>query len=437
MKLYKDKFENKSKAEVEANLRSVFKDQQERIAKALELPEGVEVVLCPSGSDAEYITVAMARALQPDPNQKIVNVVTQLKEIGAGSSVASGGEYFSTHAPLVGRIPDGKTKLDGFEGVEEISIPARERDGTVIDATTVAAKTAADARKEGHYTIVHGVFGGKTGLRDSEMPGSEGAGLESMGVVDACQGRFSLEELHSWLAKDSVVLFTGSKFFQAPPFCGAAFIPPRMAAELKKARLPPANMFTGLSEFFTDMELSDCFSSWAPALSSSSVQNVGLALRWEAGLVGMEALSPIADSDRVKAVEKWASQVTDLVTSKPELDPWCVERSIVSIRISKGNGEWLSMKELRDVYRYLSKDVSSVVSDVASPDELKALSVCCSLGQPVDVSETHAILRIALGSESLASYLDDPEKTLKEDEMAVEKLAAIAKYFSSLQESDL
>lgn len=41
-----------------------------------------------SGSDAEYLPIAIARALQPDTqkDKKIVNIVTQLKEIGAGTN---------------------------------------------------------------------------------------------------------------------------------------------------------------------------------------------------------------------------------------------------------------------------------------------------------------------------------------------------------------
>lgn len=45
-------------------------------------------LLCGLGSDAEYLPLAIARALQPDTQngRKIVNIVTQLKEIGAGTN---------------------------------------------------------------------------------------------------------------------------------------------------------------------------------------------------------------------------------------------------------------------------------------------------------------------------------------------------------------
>ena len=95
------------------------------------------------------------------------------------------------------------------------------------------------------------------------------------------------------------------------------------------------------------------------------------------------------------------------------------------------------MSELKDVYRYMSLDVSSAVPRSATAEERAALSVCCNLGQPVDVADSHAILRIALGSDSLAQYLNDPEGTAKEDEVVVRKLGLVAKYLQSLQNSPL
>lgn len=366
---------------------------------------------------------------------------TLLLEILCSFSVAANGDYFSTHAALYGRLPDGITKLKGFDdnSLEEISIPARERCGTVLDASALA-KEIADKQPDA-YPIHHGVFGGKTGLRDSVMPGSVDAGSESLGVVDACQGRFSLEELHSWLEQDSIVLFTGSKFYQAPPFCGALLIPKRIAEKLRNSPPPgPLEMYgrDSIGGFLSDKEMSPCFESWMPLLRGpkGDANNVGLALRWEAGLEGMEKLAKTPSSDQIKAVNDWAASVSQMVQdNSDQLDAWCVERSIVSIRLKKDDGSgWFNMSELRDVYRYMSKDVSSAIPQL-SAEEKEALSTRCFVGQPVDVADTHAILRIALGAESLSRYLDNPTATLGEDEMAVRKLSAIAKHFSTLKQS--
>ena len=427
-------------------LRGVFENQRQRLANLLQLPEGTEVILCPSGSDAEYLPLAIARALKGE-GTTIVNGVTQLKEIGAGTAPASIGEYFSTHAPLVGEL-NGKSYLAGWDKADQlqdasVAIPARSRDGEVVDATAEMKAFSDEAIAKGQYPIIHGVFGGKTGLRDEQMPGSADGGDTSLGVVDACQGRFSLAELHDWLDKDSLVLYTGSKFYQAPPFCGAVLVPKRIADKLRKAPAPEPTITLlsaeGLGGFLTDKELSDCLSNWKDHLVNDHANNVGLALRWEAGLAGMEALLGNPDLDDAKltaAVDEWATTVTGLVNSESVLDAWCTERSIVSIRMAKNgsNDEWLSMAEARDLYRWMSMDVSGLVPD-ATPEEKEAMSKPAYLGQPVDVSETHAIVRIALGVDSMLSYLENPEGTLDEDRRTVKKIAAVAKHFNTLKKS--
>jgi len=434
-KLY-EKLSTMPDGSLDAAISDVFADQRDRIAKNLELEEGTEVIIVPSGSDAEYLPLAIAKAIKGDV--PISNGVTQLREIGAGTAPASVGEYFSTHAPLKGKLDEGITHLSGFGDYDGIAIPAREPNGDVINASQKMDEFVAATIEKGSYPIVHGVFGGKTGVRDETMPGSVDGGETSLGVVDACQGRFSLDELHGWLKQDSIVLYTSSKFYQAPPFCGAVIIPPTIAAKLRAAAAPePKEMFTidGLGGFLTEKELPDCLENWKGLLAKDDSANLGLALRWEAGLAGMEALASIPDEQRTEAYQEWAGSVSGMVNERSELDAWCVERSIVSIRVAKGDG-WLSMSELRDLYRWMSMDVSGLVPD-ATPEEKNALSAPAYIGQPVDVSETHAIVRIALGVESMLSYFEDKEKTLSEDQVTVLKLAAIGKHFDTLKKSGL
>jgi hypothetical protein len=395
----------------------------------------------------------MAKHLYPTAN--ITNAITQLNEIGRGSAPASVGEYFSTHAPFLGET--SLTRLTGFNSLEGTLVPARKNDGdgSVVDAAALVDAFAKESIRNGKYPILHGVFGGKTGLRDAVMPATTTD--ESMGVVDACQGRFTTDEMRSWMARESVVLFTGSKFYQAPPFCGAIIVPPGMAARLSEESLSrdAEDMLgrEGLGAFVTDKELPSCLSAWNDRLRNDDANNVGLALRWEAGLAGMEALASVPEEARAQAVSDWANAVTAMVNDTTItdglLDAWCVERSIISIRLTKttaadatddGQERWLNVDELRMVYRWMSADVSSAVSSSEnnlSTEERKALSTPAYIGQPVDVSASHGIVRIALGVESLLSYLEVGDKTLLEDRLVVTKLALLAKYFDELKESGL
>jgi hypothetical protein len=65
------------------------------------------------------------------------------------------------------------------------------------------------------------------------------------------------------------------------------------------------------------------------------------------------------------------------------------------------------------------------------------LSKPAYIGQPVDVSESHAIVRMGLGVEALISYLNDKEATIKEDSLAVRKIAAVAKHFETLKSREV
>lgn len=424
--------ERLSGSDVDEQLRDVFAEQRQRILDCLNPPPGTQVILCPSGSDAEYLPVAMAKALTSKP---IVNGVTQVREIGAGSAPAAMGQYFSTHAPLTGPLANAQGTLQGFEGVNGVTLDARHRSGEAQDAVIAMTEFRDQALAQGQYPIVHGVFGGKTGMRDPTMPDSQLD--EHMGVVDACQGRFTHAELCEWINQDSVVLFTGSKFYQGPPFCGAVLVSSRLAERLSQADAPVDMLSSGgLGGFLTDKELPECLSSWGPHLATSDkdTNNMGLALRWEAGLAGMEALKHVPDEERNVAVATWAETVTNQVNDQDMLHAWCVERSIVSIRAKSSSGGWRSMSELRDLYRWMSLNVAELVPE-ATPEEREALSAPAYIGQPVDVSETHAIVRIALGVDSLLDYLEDPERTVAQDGKVVRKLAAIAKHFDTLKAS--
>jgi len=192
----------------------------------------------------------------------------------------------------------------------------------------------------------------------------------------------------------------------------------------------------GLGAFLTDKELPACLEGWKASLRREDANNVGLALRWEAGLAGMEALAYVPEEQRTNAVTEWASAVSAMVNNTDTiLDAWCVERSIVSIRVAnKATGGWRSMTELRNLYRWMSKDVSDIVPD-ATEEEKVALAQTAYIGQPVDVAETHAIVRIALGVESMLGFVEDRESTLREDQLTVRKLAAIGRYFDMLAKS--
>jgi hypothetical protein len=146
----------------------------------------------------------------------------------------------------------------------------------------------------------------------------------------------------------------------------------------------------------------------------------------------MKALIDISDEDKDKLTKEWAESVKEMVDSHDFLETFGVERSIVSIRMLKAGGGCLNMNEARDLFRWMSCDVASFVQN-ASSDEKTALSTIAYTGQPVKITSDQAIIRIALGAESLLSYVQDKKSTLNEDRLTVEKIGALSKYFDELK----
>ena len=103
-------------------------------------------------------------------------------------------------------------------------------------------------------------------------------------MVDACQGRFKQGVVEEAMAADAIVLYTASKFFRSPPFCGAVFVPPAIMERLEKHN--DVKVPYGLNTFFGKSEVPQQLTSWRDSLQDSV--NYGLALRWEAGLAEIE-----------------------------------------------------------------------------------------------------------------------------------------------------
>lgn len=105
--------------------------------------------------------------------------------------------------------------------------------------------------------------------------------------------------------------------------------------------------------------------------------------------------------------------------------------SIISIRIKNpANGAWMVKAELAKVFKAMTLDMSSTFPDYAEAKEI------CFTGQPVLISKEQAVLRIALGSDSLRHVIDDlkfnSEIAKESDRVIVDKMAFLANNFDKL-----
>lgn len=225
----------------------IFDGIRSSIKSSYNLPPGTEVFLCPSGSDAEYIPLLIAKTL--NKGRRVVNIVTCDAEVGSGTLDAAGGCYFSDVVPFPDEESAGKKlnkqKLAGLaEDVETVAIPARSgAKGDVVDTKAAVQEIVDRCAADKSVPIVHCVQGSKTGIFEPYPETNFGqmvATRDAFIVVDACQGRMKERELNDNIQKGAIVLLTGSKFFRGPPFSGAVLVPGSIMERLVRLGLSRA-----------------------------------------------------------------------------------------------------------------------------------------------------------------------------------------------------
>ena len=156
-----------------------------------------------------------------------------------------------------------------------------------------------------------------------------------------------------------------------------------------------------------------------------------MALRWVAALAEMEPTLAISKEIRQIATIVWRSSVIEYLKSYPNLSYFDAANdtpSIVSVRIKHPvSSVWMIKSELVKIFKDQTLDVSS---KYPTEDSLITSKICFT-GQPVLISKTEAVLRIALGSDSLRKFIENPEETLKEDLQIIKKMSYLGKRFSS------
>lgn len=276
----------------EAALEAVYRRIRMELRSLLtfnQVPD-VEVVITPSGTDAELVALALIAGSSRDA---VSNIVLGPNEIGGGSFQAAGGLYFDIGVPNVSakfltRIPNTPVDQQLADRTSVLPIDLRNMDGTLrspeeIDEDAVAIVNGEAAR--GNLVILHRVAHSKTGLfapSDSVIQKLQHRhGSRLWILADFAQGRVSRQTVVTALGRGQVVIVTGSKFFGGPPFSGALLVPrPLHPNETGLFRFP-----IRFSDFLTSACLPDHWQSLRDNLPVAG--NPGLALRWLAALAEM------------------------------------------------------------------------------------------------------------------------------------------------------
>lgn len=421
-----------------------MRDVRRRLSNLLRIDVAHDIVLHPSGSDAELIPliVASARA-QRLGCPVVVNIVVAAGEVGSGTAPASGGRHFSAVAPSGGAVENGGI-LDGFPtSTEVVQLKPRTRCGAFNEKFDVLVRQACDdavTRLGDPFIVLHAVDGSKTGLRVPSKSLIEELckrfDSRILVVLDACQGRSEPAELNWYVQRGAVALITASKFYGAPGFCGAVVLPKAASADLDRCKKLPS----GLKEYLTAYEVPETMPELRKHLGYHW-ENRGLLLRWACGLREMELFESQGDSGRA-AIRDWVNGVRKLVMKKERLNLVMDEdedltrlggvNSVVCLRLLCGE-RFLDAAELRRVHRWLTLEASRLLPPVATSKEKEAAALTCMVGQPVNLG-AFGVLRLAFGAP-MARVIGEYglHDALRKDDLILDKMSILAKYFDSMR----
>jgi hypothetical protein len=458
-----DMLKHGARAPIQAALGQV----RAKLTDIYQIPAGGAVVLAASGTDTELLALALTH-LAPQP-KSILNILVAPEETGSGVPMAARGLHFAVDTAL-GHDVSRAAPIEGFRADTTVrNVALRGTDGAVRDAAEVEAELAevvADGIANGRRVILHGLDLSKTGLVAprlaflQKLRAAHGAAFDI--VIDACQARLSRGSVARYLALDSVVLITGSKFFTGPPFAGALLLPPEIAARLQSGALP-----RGLDAYFGRDE----FPEICPAADAlPPVGNYGLALRWHAALAEINAVLAVPRPIRTQILQGFAAVVAEQIARYPALtiypapailrgdddEDWERCASIFSFSLAlpdpsqnfaqssaQSSARCLTPEQARLVYQWLNADLSPSLP-AANADERSIAATICHIGQPVKLPAPDGfigVLRVCAGARLLSGEpshggMADEARIAREfDDLRIvfAKIDLILKNFSALE----
>jgi len=446
------------------------------------------MVIHPSGTDAETMPLLQAvlesRAIARDapsadrparyasePERgNVVSLVACAGEVGSGTTEAAMGRFFSKSVPLGGnRVAMGQElpALHDLADMDAVELVARGGPdamdgGARLDYDELVMREARNALAADPACVVvlHTVAGSKTGLRlpspsvAAELVDEFGARVVS--VLDACQMRHHPSLIPRWLDEQGPVLMTSSKFFGGPSFGSGVFFPhdavDRVNAHLEEEQPETlAVLAEACASYLTHHDIGDVFPKLHDAMPPGFC-NVGVLLRWAAGLHEMETLQEAAE--RAGGLEVAEQKVRDWVLAMraaalefgphmeyvPATDyegDWQLGgvNTIVSVRLrSEPDGPCLSTGDLKKVYALMTADISEFLAPESTMAERRVASQKCLTGQPVDIPGG-SVLRTVLGAAQLKDLISGKqslESMLEDDKVLLAKLALIARQYDYL-----
>ena len=328
-------------------------DNEAGIRLYLGLGRSGQVILTTSGTDGMLMAASLL-ALEAG-ERPMTAILPSPSETGTGVPLAASCHAFD--GPEAGR-----SVID--VSVDTAHIALRGSDGKPRETGAVTEEFRDAVRASRGRPVVILTHGTKTGLvAPVEVP----AGVEV--IVDACQLRLSPSRIRNYLTRGWPVVITASKFLGGPAFSGAVLLPAgRFSAGVcKRARAVCARL-GGLA-----------------GTGSSAAASIGPLLRWSAALAEFDGAALPEDqvAEGLRRFEREAAAVVAALPGARVIDQPAGCPGIVTFAVEAAGlaGSWLSVAQLRQIYRGLADQAVLV-------------------GQPVDLGPFGG-LRVAIGMRDI------------------------------------
>ncbi len=371
----------------------VRRKQAERIYELLgkDSKETFDLFFAPSGSDLAYVPLLIAQILYE--SRQITSLTSCPEELGSGTKLAVAGKYFYSKNQK-GQKKSKEAPVFSHLKIRSKSFPARTTAGKIIDQQSLLQRALEEESAD--VKICNLVVGSKSGIEDN-LNVIDPELDRVVWTVDLCQLRNPANLIHKLLDRNCLILLTGSKFFQAPPFCGLMLIPKALSKKIEQSSYP---VDPGFSQLFAREDLPI---SWTKVRGSfNSFQNTGLLLRWEAAIGEMERFDQINRKRRNALIRSWYTFVSKQIEKSPLFLPMPDQEqtnsTIVSFRLRYPDETFLSFEELKRLHK--SCMYKTGLDFTGSYDRF-------TMGQPVAYSHG-AFIRLAIGAYDIRQLMKNP-----------------------------
>jgi hypothetical protein len=348
------------------------------------------VFYAPSGSDLCYYPLLFSRLIHPD--RKIFNVITCPEELGSGSNMAYAGRYYFSRNQMGQPVEQGALIGEQLE-IEHSSFPARSEDGKIINHWQEILTTIHD-KYLSHAVNANLVIGSKSGIENNVTIISQ-APEDVLWTIDLCQFRASRVLINGLIGMNCLVMLTGSKFYQSPPFCAVMLVPKTIT---RKFGDPSSEQVAPFANVFSRHDIPGKFEGLRKHLPD--FRNYGLLLRWSAALQEMTAMSELDSYDVNNAIQRWNEFVIGRLGASRHFqlmpDQHITNKTIISFRVCDSHGKFLDHDELTKLYKYICRR-----EDLQIGDCRQAL-----IGQPVKYGDK-SFIRVALGASDVRGFIQN------------------------------